>query len=127
MASGWIGKGTRRDIYRRDAHICCYCGKTCMPATIKGMSRAEQSQHMRDHYADIITLDHIVPQWEIAQTCESDAEFRRKVKDPANLVSVCNGCNSSKKHTPLYIWAVNKGFDYAVILERIAERIQNHV
>lgn len=128
MPSSWINKqgytkngiyyAGRFDIYTRDAYECCYCGKTCKQgAFTKGMT----------DYADYATLDHIVSQWEIAQTCESQVEFRRAIKDPRNLVVVCNGCNSSKKKTELYIWCHTKNLDYAKILERIADRIQRPI
>ncbi len=111
MSSKWSGKKLRNDIEQRDQMICCYCGKlTCKYAD-------------RVNNTDYATLDHVVSQWEIAQTCESDAEFRHEIKNPHNLVLVCNGCNSSKQHTPLYIWCDRKGFDYASILAEIARRI----
>lgn len=115
MASGWISTNTRKKIYQRDNMVCCYCGKQCL---------AYSKESWKNSPLDVVTLDHIVSQWAIAQVSESDAEFRRNRQDPKNLVAVCNGCNSSKKHTELYIWAVNKGFDYGIILERIAHRIQ---
>lgn len=87
------------------------------------MPQAEQITFMKANHLRIATLDHIVPQWEIAQTCESDAQFRREIKNPKNLVVVCNGCNSRKKHYPLYVFAQRMGFDYGAILARIAERI----
>jgi hypothetical protein len=114
MASGWIGKAARSAIAARDEMVCCYCGKTCIAYT---------KEDWKNRPLDVYTLDHIVSQWEIAQTCESDAEFRRERKNPRNLVLVCNGCNSSKKHTPLYIWTATKGLDYGAILARIADRI----
>lgn len=115
MASGWISKTTRLLIAKRDNMVCCYCGKTCI---------AYSKENCKNSPLDIYTLDHIVSQWAIAQTCESDAEFRRERRNPKNLVVVCNGCNSSKKHTELYIWALRKGYDYGVILARIAYRIR---
>lgn len=118
MPSGWIGPKQRKAIYVRDNDICCYCGK---------QGKRYTKEVWKQTPLDVITLDHIVPQWEIAQTCESDAHFRREIKNPQNLVTVCNGCNSSKKHTPLYIWCATKGYDYAVILERIADRIQRSI
>jgi len=128
MPSSWINKkgytksgsyvAGRFDIYARDNYECCYCGKSCKQGSfVKGMT---------DH-ADYATLDHIVSQWAIAQTCESQAEFRREIKNPRNLVVVCNGCNSSKKKTELFVWCATKGLDYAVILERIADRIQRQI
>lgn len=90
---------------------CCYCGKACVKYTD------------RTNETDYATLDHVVSQWEIAQSCESDTEFRRKIKNIHNLVLVCNACNSSKQATPLYIWVAKKGYDYAVIIAEIARRI----
>lgn len=120
MASGWIGKKERKAIYDRDDCTCCYCGTKCLIAA--GMPIAQQKAFQKENAHKIATLDHIVSQWEIAQTAESDVDFRRKIQDPKNLVTVCNKCNSSKKHTPLYIWADRMGFDYSSILERIAQR-----
>lgn len=115
MASGWINRKLRKLIaINRDSLVCCYCEKQCIEYT---------KEDWKNRPLDVYTLDHIVSQWEIAQTCESDAEFKRKIRDPKNLVCVCNGCNSSKKSTPLYIWAAVKGFDYGMILERIATRV----
>lgn len=116
MASGWISKATRKAIYARDNMVCCYCGKTC-----EAYSKESWKDSIRSK--DIATLDHIVSQWAIAQTCESDAHFRKEIRAAHNLVTVCNGCNSSKKHTELYIWCATKGLDYARILHTIAERI----
>jgi len=124
MPSKWIGRKTRLAIYARDNMECCYCGKTCVRYT----------RHDWKHNTyDVITLDHIVSQWEIAQSCESDAEFSRERKNPKNLVAVCNGCNSHKKHTPLFVWVTERynvgaiPFDYATILERIASRIKKEL
>lgn len=111
MSSKWLSKLARKQIEERDQMICCYCGKTC----VKYADRVNET--------DYATLDHVVSQWEIAQTCESDAEFRRKIKDIHNLVLVCNGCNSSKQNTELYIWCAKKMLDYAAILGEIARRI----
>jgi len=124
MAAGWIKRKTRLAIYARDNMQCCYCGKTCKPGSVKGMSLTEQHAYMKENYQDFATLDHIVSQWEIAQTVKSDVDFRHRLIDPQNLVTVCNACNSSKRHTELYIWASNKGLDYAAILVRISERIK---
>jgi 5-methylcytosine-specific restriction endonuclease McrA len=121
MASGWISKGQRKEIYHRDNLECCYCGKKCIIAS--GMSKEEQKQFQLDSHDRLATLDHVISRWEIAQSCESDAEFRREIKNPKNLVTVCGACNSSKKHTPLYIWVSKKRLDYGTIVARIAERI----
>jgi endonuclease I len=111
MASKWLSKAARKAIETRDQMTCCYCNKVC----VKYVNRTNDT--------DYATLDHVVSQWEIAQTCESDAEFRRKIKDIHNLVLVCNGCNSSKQNIPLYTWVAKKGFDYAIIIAEIARRI----
>jgi len=111
MAAGWIAKSIRAKIESRDNMTCCYCGKVCT------------SYKDRSNETDYATLDHIVSRWEIAQTCESDAEFQHKIKDPTTLVVVCNGCNSSKKHTPLYIWCNKKGYNHTAIIAEIARRI----
>lgn len=134
MASGWItrkGKTDRKtgayvagrlDIYARDNMECCYCGKECKPATLPGFTREAQVEYMRANYADFCTLDHITSQWAIAQVTDSAVDFKKAIRDPKNLVTVCNACNSSKKHTELYIWAVNRGLDYSAIMARIAHR-----
>lgn len=114
----FISKKARRDIYDRDNMICCYCDKLCLPYSV---------DNWKNSPLDVATLDHIVSQWEIAQASESDAEFRREIANPARIVVVCNGCNSSKKHTPLYIWCSKKGFDYNVIISRIADRVNRSV
>jgi 5-methylcytosine-specific restriction endonuclease McrA len=111
MSSKWISKASRKAIETRDNMTCCYCGKQCVKYTD------------RTNDTDYATLDHIVSQWEIAITCESDAEFRRKIKDIHNLVLVCNGCNSSKQNTSLFVWCARKLYDYATITAEIARRI----
>jgi hypothetical protein len=118
----FISDKARKAIYERDAMVCCYCAKQCVLATIPNADREQQNAWRAKHKHDFATLDHIVSQWEIAQTCDSDESFRSAIADPSNLVVVCNACNASKKATPLYVWAKRKGFDYAVILHRIAER-----
>lgn len=110
MAAGWISKNKRNAIYTRDNNTCCYCGKHC------------------NHYAgsmdnDTITLDHIVSQKELAAASTDDAHFAKLRRDAKNIVVVCNGCNSSKKHTPLYVWCAQTGKDYGIILAEIARRI----
>ena len=127
MKKRFVTESIRKAIYARDNMVCCYCGKTCILATCKGMTLPEQHAYMRLHKNDFATLDHIVSQWEIAQTCESDAEFRRKIADPINLVTVCNACNSSKKNTPLYVWVEKKGYNYRSILRRIAKQTQKGI
>lgn len=111
MSSKWLSKVARKEIETRDQMTCCYCQKVC----VKYVDRTNET--------DYATLDHVVSQWEIAQTCESNAEFRRKIKDIHNLVLVCNGCNCSKQETELYIWCAKKMYDYAIIIAEIARRI----
>lgn len=111
MAAGWVAKSIRAAIEARDNMTCCYCGIQC----VKYADRENNT-----HYA---TLDHIVPRWEIAQTCDSDVEYRAMIVDPSTLVVVCNGCNSSKKHTPLYVWVQKKQYNYAAILSEISRRV----
>lgn len=110
----FIAKKARKAIYTRDNMTCCYCGKECIAYSV---------ENWRDRSKDVVTLDHIVSQWAIAQTCESQAEFKREIANPHNLVAVCNSCNSSKQETELYIWCAAKGFDYGVIIAEIARRI----
>lgn len=113
MPAKWSGKKIRAEVYNRDKMTCCYCGIQCLPYS---------ELSWRHTPKQVVTLDHIVSQWKIAQTVNSDQEFKRAIKDASNLVVVCNGCNSSKKNTPLYIWCKRKGFDYVCILARIVER-----
>jgi 5-methylcytosine-specific restriction endonuclease McrA len=117
MASGWISTNKRNAIYKRDNNICCYCGKDCV-------SNASYlaSNGMIDRNA-VNSLDHIVSQKELAAASTDDKDFKRKQRDPKNLVVACTGCNASKKDTPLYVWCSQTGKDYVVILARIAERI----
>lgn len=110
MASGWISTKTRKALYIRDNMTCCYCGKKCNP----------YNGNMDN---DTVTLDHIVSQKELAASSVDDADFAAKQKNPKNIVVVCNGCNSSKKHSPLYVWCAKNDKDYAAIITRIAERI----
>ncbi len=128
MPSGWINKkgftrngqyiAGRIDIYARDNYTCCYCGKHCDQGAFRsGMGS----------FLDRATLDHIVSQYELAKSAESDAEFRRMRRDPKNLVVVCNGCNSSKRHMELYPWAMSKGLDYGKILVEIGIRINKPI
>lgn len=123
MAAGWITKKARLAIYERDNNTCCYCGKMCKAASVKGMTRSEQAAHMKANYADIITLDHIVSQKDLAAAATDDAHFKALRRDPKNIVAVCNACNSSKKDTSLFVWVHQKGYDYGVILAEIARRI----
>lgn len=114
----FTSKTIRKAVYSRDNMTCCYCLKHCLEYSVDTWKNSP---------LDVATLDHITSQWAIAQTCESDAEFRRAIACPKNLVVVCNGCNSSKKNTELYIWSTKKGLDYAAIIARIAERIAKEV
>ena len=113
MASGWISKGARKRIYTRDNMVCCYCGKTCVQAD----SRTAEKP------LDVATLDHVVPQKELAAAATNDVHFAQLRKDPKNLVVTCMGCNSSKKHTELYVWCAQTRRDYATIIAEIARRI----
>lgn len=113
MASGWISKKTRQAIYARDNNVCIYCGKTCEV----GDSRTAKNP------LNTATLDHIVPQKELAESAMNDAHFAQLRRDPKNLVVACNKCNSTKKHTPLYTFCKMQGIDYASILAEISRRI----
>lgn len=116
MASGWISKAARYFIYQRDNNTCCYCGKVCVHSN-------GNAQTMRLNNQDFATLDHIVSRHEIAVKCIDEAEYRKEVRNPKNLVTVCNGCNASKRHSPLNIWCEIKGFDYVAIMAEIARRV----
>ena len=111
MSSKWIGKLARKAIEDRDNMTCCYCGMQC----VKYNDRENEL-----HYA---TLDHIVPQAEIYAASATLEAFRQAIRNIRNLVLVCNGCNSSKQDTPLYVWCAKKGYDYGLILQEIARRI----
>jgi 5-methylcytosine-specific restriction endonuclease McrA len=112
MAS-WISKNKRLAIYKRDNQVCCYCGKHCDIGDTRTHANPTQ----------LASLDHIVPQKELAAAATDDKDFSAKRRDAKNLVVVCMGCNSSKCHTPLYVWCSQTGKDYAAIITRIAERI----
>lgn len=115
MSSNWIKRSTRKAIYQRDNHTCVYCEQTVLIAA--GMSREEQIRFMRENADKIATLDHVISQWTLAQTAEYS------IKDPRNLVTTCNACNSSKKNTPLDVWCNQRGFNVQAIQERIAQRL----
>ena len=114
MASGWISKKIRANIYARDSYICCYCGIQTLPYS---------SEMQKSNALLIATLDHIVSRHEIAKQCDNDAGYSAAIKNPENLVCVCNGCNSSKKHTDLEVWCETKGYDYTMICREIARRV----
>src|SRR5688572_7512316 len=110
----FISKRARQEIYTRDNMTCCYCGKECIAYSVENWSSRSK---------DVVTLDHIVPQLEIKQTCATEQEIKQALACPKNLVCVCNSCNSSKQETPLYVWCAAKCFDYGVIIAEIARRI----
>jgi 5-methylcytosine-specific restriction endonuclease McrA len=116
MAS-WISKNKRLAIYKRDNSVCCYCGKQC----VIGNTRTHATP------ANLATLDHIVPQKELAAAATDDKDFSAKRRDARNLVVVCMGCNSSKYHTPLYVWCSQTGKDYATIIIEIGNRIATSI
>lgn len=111
MASKWLTATLRGKIEKRDTMTCCYCGIECC----KYKDRVNNT--------DYATLDHIVSRHELALTTCNDVEYGKAVKDPTTLVVVCNACNSSKQHTPLYVWCKKTGKDYTVIMAEIARRI----
>lgn len=119
MSNSWIGKIARKFIYDRDELICCYCGKTC----ITGIDAEAINALSREDKRNIATLDHIVPQKELKNVSDSITEFHHRQRDPKNLVVVCVGCNSSKQHTPLYVWCAKTSRNYGEILAEIARRI----
>lgn len=116
MAS-WISKNTRNKIYARDNQVCCYCGKHC--------DIGDTRTHTNP--TTLATLDHIVPQKELAAASTDDKDFAAKRRDSKNLVVVCMGCNSSKQHTTLFVWCKQTGKDYAAILIEIGTRIQKEI
>jgi len=118
MSNSWIGKLARQALYRRDDLVCCYCGITCITGIAD--SRVLTPQEKKT----VATLDHIVPQKELAESARNDKEFFELRRDPKNLVVVCMGCNSSKQHTTLYVWCNKTHKNYAKILAEISRRIQ---
>lgn len=110
----WIKQKVRLKIYERDNLICCYCGKQCIIA----------DSHKHDNRGDIASLDHIVPQRELALATTNDAEFNKARRNPANLVVACTACNDDKAHTELYVWCLTTGKNYGNILIEIGNRIQ---
>lgn len=116
MPSKWSGK-IRQELYKRDDMVCCYCEKVCKPYT---------DHDWLYNPRDVVTLDHVISQWHIAQQTKTEAEFKQAIKNPKNLVVVCNGCNSSKKKTDLYTWCRKRGYNYTRIMLRIAERTLTH-
>lgn len=112
MAS-WINKATRTKIYRRDDCQCLYCGKICQVGDTR----------LSENPGDLATLDHIVSQKELAAAATDDQDFGQKRRDPRNLVVACMSCNSSKQHTPIYVYCQQKQLDYSKILEEISRRI----
>ena len=125
MASGWISKKARYAIYIRDKWQCCYCLKTCMPGSIDGYTLEQQHNYMRTWQADIATLDHIVPRHELKKVYHVIHLYKHELYNPRNLVTICNGCNASRKRESLYVWSVARGYNYYAIIQRIAERIMN--
>lgn len=117
MPNGWINKNVRQQLYVRDECTCCYCGKKCSTGVrdSRGLSISEKKS--------MATLDHIVPQKELAESSANDKEFFSKRRDPKNIVVVCMGCNSSKNHTPLYIWCARTNRDYIKIEAEIIRRV----
>lgn len=113
MAS-WIDKAKRLGIYNRDNLICCYCGVQC----IIGDTRDNNANK-----SIIATLDHIVPQKELAASATNDKHFNQLRRESKNLVCVCMSCNSSKQHTELFVWCKQTDRDYAAIIAEIARRI----
>lgn len=122
MAAGWITNSARQAIYDRDKMTCAYCGKRCKAASVKGMTTREQADYMRQHAKDFATLDHIIPRATLALVYGSES-FLNMLVNPRNLVTVCNGCNSSKKNTDLKTWCNRKGYSYRNVMRRIARRV----
>lgn len=111
--TSWLDKAKRLGIYDRDELICCYCGILC----IIGDTRTATNPGL------IATLDHIVPQKELAASATNDKHFNELRRESKNLVCVCMSCNSSKQHTELFVWCAQTGRDYASIIAEIARRI----
>lgn len=112
MAS-WISRKKRMKIYDRDAYTCIYCGKQCK----QGDTRFDSNP------GAMATLDHIVSQKELAAASTDDKDFSSKRRDAKNLVVACMSCNSTKRHTPLYVFCQQQNLNYATILAEISRRI----
>jgi 5-methylcytosine-specific restriction endonuclease McrA len=115
MSNSWISTKARKWLYERDNLICCYCERKCIIGAtyeLKGSKREKCA-----------TLDHIVPQKELAAASTDDKHFRQLRRDPKNLVVVCCSCNASKQDTPLYVWCKQTGKHYERILAEVARRI----
>lgn len=121
MSNSWIGKAARQAIYDRDDLTCCYCGVKCI-TNIPNASILDMASRKL-----IASLDHIVPQFRLAQQCNSDQEFFAARKNPINLVVVCVGCNSSKQHIDLKTWCKTTRKDYASILLEIERRVNKGI
>lgn len=74
----WIRLSTRMAIYARDGFRCVYC-----------------EAGIEDEHGYGLTLDHVQP-------CELGG-----TNDPANLVTCCNSCNSSKQDLALRSFLAN--------------------
>jgi len=114
MASKWIGRKARQELCERDNYICCYCGEETYSYTPELYAINPRS---------MATLDHIIPQVELARRAKNDKEFNLLKRDPNNLVCVCNGCNSSKQDTDLEEWCEKTGRDFTRICEEIKNRV----
>lgn len=111
--SRWIAKNKRLAIYARDNYTCAYCGVTVRV----GNTRDD------DFSATIATLDHIVSQKTLASAAIDDRHFGLLRRDEKNLVCTCMKCNSSKRHTELFIWCQMTGKNYIMIETEIMRRV----
>lgn len=96
----------RKEVYKRDELICCYCEELCAIGNVSNGA----------------SLDHVIPQRELALSTENDREFFKARKNPKNIVVACRACNSSKQHLPLIVWCKNTGKDYDRIIAEIDRR-----
>ena len=69
-SSSWIRRSTRLAIYARDNFDCIYC-QSIFPLAYNGAG---------------LTLEHIIPR------------SKGGTHEPANLVTACGRCNSSRQH-----------------------------
>lgn len=114
--SSWLPKSIRAKIESRDDMTCVYCGKECIKAH-QGMELTQEEK------LAIATIDHIVPQKELAAAAQDDKHFSELRRDPKNLVVACLSCNSKKRHMGIYQFCMKYGFNFVTVMQEITRRI----
>ena len=93
----WISKKVRWAIYALDGYRCRSCGK----------------RHIDMTGTEVLTLDHLA--------CWSNWGSNK----PANLITLCRSCNSSRHHMDLNTWLNSLDSDLRIRLSaEIAERVK---